>query len=161
MCTCNLSRSCVTHKIIAGTVYLLHNLLCTPPSSGMWDIYAPAPLWLRVPVKWEEENHSKKQFKNCVGSALQGTVDMCNLSICTSIIYVPHIILFIPVEMAGIPYCVMLRYAQQTQIYCQYRLCNGWICRWFDKNLLKHIRTSFYCTSTEIAQSLAILSSWK
>lgn len=26
--TCNLSRSCVTHKIIAGTVHLLHNLLC-------------------------------------------------------------------------------------------------------------------------------------
>lgn len=63
MCPCNLSRSCVTHKIIGGTIYLLHNLLCTPPSSGMWDIYAPAPLWLWVPVKWEEENNSKNSSK--------------------------------------------------------------------------------------------------
>lgn len=89
-----------------------------------------------VTLSASEVGRRESQFKNRVVLALQGTMDMCNLSICTSIIYVPHIILFILVEMARIPYCVMVRYAQQTQIYCQYRLCIGCVCRWFDKNLV-------------------------
>lgn len=116
MCTCNLSNSCVTHKIIAGTVLLLHNLLCTPPRLAC-EIFM-----LLHPCDFECQQSGKNRITRINSS---GTVDSRHLSICTSILYVSHIIIFIKVEVAEVAFSAYseCKCASQTEIFCRWWLC--------------------------------------